>query len=313
MLDCVRQERDSNAAYALAHRYNQILRRMPPPAPVLPPTPPPPASTDHGDGHHSPLHEDFVTLADSFDSVCAEDAAQELEDSVLGLSPQQFMAVDVSFNNSRKRAADNIMSEATSDADTPVALQKKGKEPANKKRKVADSNGIEVVQAIRTSTSKGKGKVKQIREQSPDSVTNSTGTKPRKRPGARKKQDALPPQTQELLGIGSSASVGGDMTPSPSRPASPALTTTSDRMRTTLFELDEEIPPLRKAKKVDDATMLKRVRALAEAQKKVWTTIARRDIPRASSQFGLSRVLLMQLPCRCINAMLLGINQDWVN
>ena len=129
---------------------------------------------------------------------------------------------------------------------------------------------------------KGKGKGKQTqREDSVDSI--SATPKQRKKLGPRKKFDTLPPQTQELLGIAgtgsTSASVAGDVTPSASRPASPALTSIS----ATVYELDEPIPALRKAKKVDDTVMMKRVRNLEEAQRKVWTNIARRDVPKVRS------------------------------
>jgi hypothetical protein len=46
--------------------------------------------------------------------------------------------------------------------------------------------------------------------------------------------------------------------------------------------MDMVIPPLKKAKKVDDTTMLKRIKTLEEAQRKVWKNIARREIPKVS-------------------------------
>jgi DNA helicase INO80 len=99
---------------------------------------------------------------------------------------------------------------------------------------------------------------------------------------AGKKLEAGALQNPDLLSLLPSTSAGGDLTPATSRPSSPALTPMSDRLNATVFELDEQVPQLKKAKKVDEATMLKRVRALEETQKKVWTTIARRDIPKVS-------------------------------
>ncbi|KAG2753873.1 hypothetical protein P692DRAFT_201890414 [Suillus brevipes Sb2] len=64
-----------------------------------------------------------------------------------------------------------------------------------------------------------------------------------------------------------------DITPSASRPVSPALTATS-----VVYELDEIVPPLKRAKKIDENAMAKRLKNLEEPQKKVWTNIARRDI-----------------------------------
>jgi len=46
--------------------------------------------------------------------------------------------------------------------------------------------------------------------------------------------------------------------------------------------MDMVIPPLKKAKKVVGATMLKRIKALEESQRKVWKNIARKEIPKAS-------------------------------
>ncbi|KAF7311017.1 SNF2 family helicase ATPase [Mycena chlorophos] len=46
------------------------------------------------------------------------------------------------------------------------------------------------------------------------------------------------------------------------------------------FELGEEVPPLKKAKKVDDGVMVKRIKTLEESQRKVWTSIARRDVAK---------------------------------
>jgi DNA helicase INO80 len=126
---------------------------------------------------------------------------------------------------------------------------------------------------LKVSLSKLKGKVKQQREPSLDSA--STGTpKTRKRPGPKKKTGlALEVETEQ----GSRpASLLGDVTPA-SRPSSPAPLNT-----TMVYELDEQMPPMKKAKKVDDSILIKRIKTLEEAQKKVWTNLARRDIVKVS-------------------------------
>ena len=124
-----------------------------------------------------------------------------------------------------------------------------------------------------TSPSKLKGKAKTV-----DSGAEalSATSKGRKKPGPKRKLDALPPHTQEQLGVGLST-LSRDQTPTGSRPASPAPGIIS-----AVYELDEDIPPLKKARKVDDATMMKRVRNLEETQRKVWTNIARRDVGKVS-------------------------------
>ena len=190
-----------------------------------------------------------------------------------------------------KRPPAPVASDSDSDLDIPISAMR----PPQKKRRVekdaADGDERSVAdESISISaaspankllaSARGKGKGKQ-REQSTDSV--SATPKGRKRLGPRKKLDALPPQTQELLGVGSTAaSVSGDVTPIGSRPASPALTNIS----ATVYELDEAIPPLKKARKVDDAAMIKRLKTLEEAQRKVWMTIARRDVVKVSEFTG---------------------------
>jgi chromatin-remodeling ATPase INO80 len=224
----------------------------------------------------------------------AEDAARELEESVLGPStPSKGKTKTVDSKRLPYAAASDASS---SDLDIPIARDQ-GR--ANKKRRVGKDFDITAdlersiaedqcsvasaqdVPRLSTSTksrSKGKGK-SGIREQSVDSVSATPKTS-RKRPATRRKLDGIAPQTLETLGLGSApASIAGDITPSGSRPPSPTLTATSG----TVFEMDMVIPPLKRAKKVDEATMLKRIKALEESQRKVWKNIARKEIPKASS------------------------------
>jgi len=219
----------------------------------------------------------------------AEDAARELEESVLGPSTP---AKGKTKKGEAKRPQYAASDASSSDLDVPIARDQ-GR--ANKKRKVGkdfditadlersiaeDQRSVASAQdGPKASKAKGKGKGKLAnREQSVDSVS-ATPKGSRKRPSARRKLDALAPQTLETLGLGSApASVAGDITPGGSRPPSPTLTATSG----TVFEMDMVIPPLKKAKKVDGTTMLKRIKALEESQRKVWKNIARREIPKAS-------------------------------
>jgi DNA helicase INO80 len=129
-------------------------------------------------------------------------------------------------------------------------------------------------------SAKGKGKAKQLplRDGSPDSAS-TVAKVPRKRSAPRKKLDnLLAPETLELLGLGSGApSVSGDATPAISRPPSPVLPSSG---WSVVYELHEVVPPLKRAKKIDETAMLKRVKTLEEAQRKVWTNIARRDVAK---------------------------------
>lgn len=297
------QERDSITAYHMSHAYRERIARIP-----LPPPPPPPPQptvdedllstlrvvTPHSLDGFEMTHSD-ITHPDSVGrlygpAVGAEDAARELEESVLGgYSRHKGKGRDVA-----KRIAMHTLSDSGSELDIPIAQSM----PAHKKRKIA-SEATDIADALERSvvddhtpsivvgpspvhklvtSARGKGKGKQVqREGSIDSVS-ATPKQPRRRIGPRKKFDALPPQTQEVLGVASAtASISGELTPAGSRPASPALTSAS----ATVYELDESIPPLKRAKKVDDASMLKRIRTLEEAQRKVWTNIARREVAKA--------------------------------
>lgn len=270
------------------------LARIPPP-----PSPPPilPVSVD--DDLLSTLHPspppdsalfDYAGDSNEYDrpSLCrtfnvgAEAAARELEESLLGSRPRSKR------KDPLKRPANGAVSDASSDLEVPTSAVRKDK-PANKKRKVdhdpsaiADEFERTVNEASMSPAkpvkSKGKGKVSQLREHSVESTATSSLTpRSRKKTAARKRQDGLYPDGVGQSGLGSAAgSVAGDATPSASRPASPALTVTS----TVVYELDEVVPPLRRAKKIDDSAMVKRLKSLEEAQRKVWTNIARRDIAK---------------------------------
>lgn len=136
---------------------------------------------------------------------------------------------------------------------------------------------------LKLSLSKLKSKAKQQRELSHDSASAVGTPKTRKKYGPKKKTGlALEVDTEH----GSRpASLLGDITPSASRPSSPVPLNTS-----MVYGLDEQIPPLKRAKKVDDATLVKRIKTLEESQKKVWTNIARRDIVKASHLCSISMV-----------------------
>ncbi|KIJ68315.1 hypothetical protein HYDPIDRAFT_24608 [Hydnomerulius pinastri MD-312] len=285
-------ERNSTTAVALSRHYVSRIARIPPPPPSPPPMPPVSVDEDLlSTLHPSPPPDagifDYAVDSNEYDpdprgrsfNAGAEDAARELEESLLGSRPKTKRKAPL------KRPADGAVSDASSDLEVPTPAARKEK-PANKKRKVdkdataiADeferSVGEVSASPAKPSKAKGKGKVPQLREPSVESaVTASATPKGRKKAAAKKKLDALLP---DGVGIGSTAgSVAGDATPSASRPASPALTVTS----TVVYELDEIVPPLKRAKKVDENAKAKRLKSLEEAQRKVWTNIARRDVAK---------------------------------
>lgn len=247
---------------------------MPPPVSPSPPTPPPVHEVlITNDSIGTPTHDDFGATNDGYDDISAQEAAQELEDAVTAATNRA---------EAKKRSADHVLSDASSEMET---VSTKTKPPATKKRKTGETGVVDVVTALRASAA-GKKKGKQATREG--SIDSASGAKPTRRRTGKKKPEAGAAQNPDLLSVAPSISVGGDLTPATSRPSSPAMTPMSDKINATVFELDEQAPQLKKAKKVDDATMLKRVKALEETQKKVWTTIARRDIPKVSSSISTS-------------------------
>lgn len=288
---------------ALSARYAGVLERIPVFVPhpahdpqsqsledellsTLPPGSPGQESRDGRAGNHSPSTQRFHGQENG-----AEDAARELEESLLGSStPSKGKRRTVHAKKHSYAASDA----SSSDLDIPVVRdqgrsnkrRKTGKETditADLERSIAeDQRSVASLQDTHKSVSavkaKGKGRSKPgNREQSVDSV--STTPKASRKRASRRKIDSIASQALETLGLGSApASVAGDLTPGGSRPPSPTLTATS----ATVFEMDMIIPPLKKAKKVDDTTMLKRIKTLEETQRKVWKNIARREIPKVS-------------------------------
>ncbi|KAJ6621237.1 SNF2 family N-terminal domain-containing protein [Mycena sp. CBHHK59/15] len=110
-----------------------------------------------------------------------------------------------------------------------------------------------------------------VRQLAPNNLS-ATPKPARKKPGPKKK--GLGSEI-ELELTSQAPSISSDITPALSRPPSPTSTNS-----TFFFELDEEIHPLKKAKKVDDSVMLKRLKTLEESQRKVWTNIARREVAK---------------------------------
>jgi DNA helicase INO80 len=213
----------------------------------------------------------------------AEDAAFQLERTVLQDYP---LPKQRSKDDSRKRPVPAPGSDLESEMDNSRTADA----PATKKRRLDNviSNGVDLSTAQESkifSKTKGKGK----REMSPDSV--SVTPKPgRKRPGPKKKV-GLAAELDNEQGRPSPSSYMADDTPAVSRPTSPALAHTS-----MVYELDEIIPPMKKAKKVDDTAMIKRIKSLEEAQRKVWTNIARRDVAKVILSFKcMSLYLILSL------------------
>jgi chromatin-remodeling ATPase INO80 len=267
----------------LAQRYADTVDRIPLPAPPPPPQalPSDNRSYENGDAHSaSPLSENGVDLHHASAAVRGRNGIETAHDHEVTTSKK-----GKSRGKDKRPASRPVSDVDSSDEDVSVTLNGR----PHKKRKLGAGGG-EAVDSVpddqQSVASAGptiqrvkKGKQAQ-RDASVDSSLNTT-PKGRKKTGAgskRKFVDTLGPSAQDHLGMGGSnaPSVAGDATPSVSRGASPALTVGSG----TVFDFDEIIPPLKKAKKVDDATMLKRIKNLEDMQQKVWKNIARREISK---------------------------------
>lgn len=290
------QDYGAEVAMSLAQYYTDRIAAIPLPPP--PPPPPPYMIPPMVDANTHPAHPRSPSIAsvEEYDPYAeqtpydpgdeAVDAAQELEDSLLGPSGYSSTARNRGHNQ-------QPVSEVTSDDESELDVPPPSHAPAVKKRRIDKSTHQEILlgpeaaaahgqhldgqlysaSGAAMSPSKLKGKAKTV--DSSAEVLSAT-SKGRKKPGPKRKLDALPPHTQEQLGVGPST-ISRDQTPATSRPASPAPGIIS-----AVYELDEDIPPLKKARKVDDVTMMKRVRNLEETQRKVWTNIARRDVGKVS-------------------------------
>lgn len=241
------------------------------------PSPPPGDNWDYG------YHSDYM-----------ENGPGELQQRPYAISdPMAYRDKGKGKQPAKRPALEGEMSADSSDLEMPVAVRRDKSGHAIKKRKI-DKDAADMADELERSITgdlpspskpgpsvKSKGGQIPPREGTPESIS-ATVKAPKKRAAPRKKLDNLPPETLELLGLGSAPpSVSGDVTPSVSRPASPALTATSN----IVYELDEVVPALKRAKKVDDVAMLKRIKALEEAQRKVWTNIARRDVAKVRAGF----------------------------
>lgn len=195
-----------------------------------------------------------------------------------------------------KRVASGVLSDASSDTEN---VSKRGR-PAAKKRKVdvgpideppvMMADGVEVPMGVPEwiPTPPVYLAPTGVRPPVPNGLSGPQKP-PRKKPGPKKK--GLGSEIE--LEFGSQApSISSDITPALSRPPSPTLTATF------YFGLEEQIPPLKKAKKVDDGVMLKRLKTLEESQRKVWTNIARREVAKAGDfSFLTPHVLIFMRRC----------------
>jgi len=221
---------------------------------------------------HNGRYDSGVGFGSKDSAFGTGDDSRELDESVLG----GFRDPPVRGQRcTEKRPAHAAVSDASSDLEVP-SLKRTPKRRRTDNANItfeperpfaADSHPV-MGSSLLDLEWRGK------RELSYDSLSG-TPRAGRKKPGPKKKLEHIPSDQLDFLGLTHVlASASGDVTPTFSRPPSPA------HPASLVYELNDIIPPLKKAKKVDDAAMLKRIKALEEAQRKVWTNLARRDVAK---------------------------------
>ncbi|KAG6879735.1 hypothetical protein C0992_012338 [Termitomyces sp. T32_za158] len=275
MADRSFQDRNTGTAREMSRWYSSRIARIP----VPPPTFNEPSVLEEGlrDPYHPNMELDddpasYHSKHHSRDfNDGAADAAHELEQSVLG----EYNDHDVTYSSKSGNGRIGGKMGLPDHGDTDLLQQ--GDKPPYKKRKLDNEFSMSTpvsVSSDRKSQAKGKGKTKVPRDSTPESLP-ATSKQPRKKVDI-KKPPGLGPEL-ELKPSSNPPSAFGDITPpvSISRPPSPVPITSG-----IIFELSDDIPPLKKAKKVDEHAMAKRLKTLEESQRKVWTNIARRDIAK---------------------------------
>lgn len=288
--------RNNEIARANANRYATRIGQIPPPVPrpVYVPVAPQPFEVDgvrrsQSPGYHDPngIDLDFENThapghsqyTQAVFSVDAENAAQELEESILGVGTSG--AHHGGQYDGRKRDAASALSDESGDLETKrMRIEMEDDITDEVERSIVGDDSQSISTAARGPRG-GKGKTRGTGTGTgttpvPSVAGSEVGgpTKGRRKPLQRKKGDVVSQLAQEIDGSSVAASIAGDRTPTPSVPPSPALSAT------LIYEIGEVIPPLKRARKVDEQVMLKRIQGLEEAQKKVWLNIARRDVAK---------------------------------
>ncbi|KAJ3976310.1 SNF2 family DNA-dependent ATPase [Lentinula raphanica] len=270
------KERTSTTAHRMSHYYAAKIARLPPPLPSPSISMPPPRFEEYSylpDSRDYDLHD--------YNGTYIDEPYHEYEmDIPPPPSPPPHVRTKSKGKTGEKRPATQMVPEVVEEGGMPSSTIKH----AAKKRKLengptdvvvdeepfVDSEQV-ALQPIPPSVKLVRGKLVPFvaRDTSLDIVPS--GKASRKKPGPKKKPPVAPEVSQEIPSV--PPSIAGDITPTASRAATPVPVHTG-----VIYELDDDVPPMKKAKKMDDAALLKRVKTLEEAQRKVWTTIARRDV-----------------------------------
>ncbi|KAJ4486296.1 SNF2 family DNA-dependent ATPase [Lentinula aciculospora] len=270
------KERTSLTAQRMSHYYSGKIARLP----QIPSSPPPPMALPHFDEYsYPPDPRDDDSLG--YDAPYMDEPFQEYElDVPAPLSPQHPARAISKGRAGEKRPAAQMIADRVEEFGLPASSTKH----APKRRKL-ESGAIDVVadeeqlidsevprlHPIPPSVKLVRGKLVPFTARDTSLDIIPSGKASRKKPGSKKKVPIAPELIPEVPSV--PPSVAGDITPNVSRAATPMPVNHG-----IIYEMDEVIPPLKKAKKMDDTAALKRVKALEDAQRKVWTNIARRDV-----------------------------------
>ena len=188
---------------------------------------------------------------------------------------------------SRKRKVDEI-EEMNSDAPSSVAVPAKKK--SGKQKKVP--TGEEGPKAPRK---RGPRKTK---------TTPATSSKlPSEEPQHPQHPITHPHPNRLSPSIAGSVGFSLDATPIPSTPSSPTLTAISSLgYGPGFWPLEEPVPSLKRSKKLEPSQAAKRIVTLEESQRRVWLSIARKDVVRVCS-FTLCFISYPQNPIRRTSTM----------
>ncbi|KAL5535629.1 INO80 [Sanghuangporus sanghuang] len=202
-----------------------------------------------------------------------EDAAREFEESILGTGPSTLR-----HHDGRKREAAIVISDGSDNEwrEDVLPLKRRRLNIVDEFMAELDHPGMSVIDDAQSVSApyitKGKGRARETLV--PSVVGTDIGpNKSRRKPGERKKA-GLSLLGQEVTTGSAAPSIAGDMTPMHSAPPSPSLSST------LIYEIGDVPPPMKRAKKVDDQIMYKRIMGLEETQRKIWLNIARRDVSK---------------------------------
>lgn len=232
-------------ALVARQRAHKYLNRIKAFPPSPPSIPSSPIWDDYEQDIRSPYHRDRVEAPDGVEVTNPRARNNHSKRRLISNSDESDFDIPIRPHTSKRRKHDEI-------DDITDELE----------RSVADDNSRAPTPSGRATSKRGKGKAVE------DMVKDVA------RRGKRKRN--INELTAETFVSSKQLAPSEDGTPHPSAPNSPQLK--------TIYELTDTIPALRRPnKKPEGAHATRRIKAVEDAQFKVWTTIARKDIPKVDT------------------------------